>query len=60
LTALATKFLDEVRSQYVVGISPESGDGRWHKLKITILVDKGSGLKVSSREGYLSPSKVAK
>jgi len=58
LAALATKFLDEARSQYVVGFSPDDGDGRWHKLKITVIGDKGNGLKVSSRDGYLSPAKA--
>lgn len=50
LAALARNFLDEARSQYVIGFSPDKEDGRWHKLKVSV---KG-GHKVSSRNGYQS------
>ena len=54
LAGLATKFLDEARNQYVIGFSPDARDARWHKVKVSIKPEKRAGLKVSSREGYLS------
>jgi Ca-activated chloride channel family protein len=54
LAALATKFLEEARSQYVVGFSANSNDGRWHKLKVTVKSDKAKGVRISSRKGYQS------
>ena len=54
LAGLATKFLDEARSQYVIGFSPDSNDGRWHKLKVSIDTTKAKGLRISSRKGYQS------
>lgn len=54
LAGLASKFLDEARNQYVIGFSPDTRDGRWHKVKINITPEKRAGLKVSSREGYQS------
>ena len=57
LSALAGKFLEEARNQYVVGFSPESTDGRWHKLKVSLTGDRGKELKAESRTGYQSPKK---
>ena len=57
LAALAGKFLDEARNQYVIGFSPESGDGRWHKLKVTVVGDRGRKIDIESRTGYLSPKR---
>ena len=54
LSALAGKFLDEARNQYVIGFSPESGDGKWHKLKVSVSRG-GKSLKADSRTGYQSP-----
>lgn len=54
LAALAVKFLEEARSQYVIGFYPESNDGRWRKLKVSVDGGKAKGLKVSSRSGYQS------
>jgi len=55
LAALAGKFLEEARSQYVVGFSPDTHDGRWHKLKVSVAGGNSKGVKVSSRTGYQSP-----
>jgi VWFA-related protein len=57
LSALAVKFLEEARNQYVIGFSPESGDGRWHKLKVSVNGNRGNTLKAESRSGYQSPRK---
>ena len=57
LSALAGKFLDEARNQYVIGFSPESSDGRWHKLKVGVNGERGKALKAESRTGYQSPRK---
>lgn len=55
LSALATRFLEDARDQYVIGFSPESSDGRWHRIKVTVDQTKtGRKLKVSSRQGYQS------
>jgi VWFA-related protein len=58
LSALAAKFLDEARNQYVIGFSPESSDGRWHKLKVSVNGDRGKPIKAQSRAGYQSPKKA--
>ena len=58
LSALAAKFLDEARNQYVIGFSPESSDGRWHKLKVSVNDGRRKSLKAVSRAGYLSPKKA--
>jgi len=52
LAGLATKLLEEARSQYVIGFYPESADGRWHKLSLKLNGPRAKGLKVSSRKGY--------
>lgn len=49
LAALANKFLDEARSQYVIGFYPDTNDGRWRRLKVSI---KQKDVRVSSRKGY--------
>jgi VWFA-related protein len=54
LAAIATKMLEEARSQYVVGFYPEKSDGRWHKLSIKLAPAKAKGLKLSNRKGYQS------
>ena len=54
LAAIATKMLEEARSQYVVGFYPEKSDGRWHKLSIRLAPAKAKGLKLSNRKGYQS------
>ena len=57
LSALAVKFLEEARNQYVIGFSPDSSDGRWHKLKVSVNGDTGRTLKAQSRTGYQSSRK---
>lgn len=58
LSALATRFLEDARNQYVIGFSPETSDGRWHRLRITVDRESaGRKFKVSSREGYQSLAK---
>ena len=54
LAAIASKFLEEARSQYVIGFYPETNDGRWHKLSIAVEPSKLKGEKVASRKGYQS------
>ena len=55
LYGLFKKVLGEVESQYVIGFYPDTADGKWHKLKITVKTPKGKKYKLSSRKGYLSP-----
>ena len=57
LSALAVKFLEEARNQYVIGFSPENTDGRWHKLQVSLNGEKARGKRISSRTGYQSPRK---
>ena len=54
LSALATKFLQEARSQYVIGFYPESNDGKWRRLKVTVKDGKAKQLRIQSRKGYQS------
>jgi Ca-activated chloride channel family protein len=56
LAALATKFLEEARSQYVIGFYPDSKDGRWRKLRLSVNGGRSRGLHVSTRKGYQSTS----
>lgn len=54
LAAIAKKFLEDARSQYVIGFYPEVNDGRWHKLSIALDPAKAKGIKLSTRKGYQS------
>jgi len=54
LTALCTKVMDELNSQYVIGFYPEEQDGKWHKLKVATINQPGIKYKISSRRGYQS------
>ena len=54
LAALGRQLLHDVRSQYVIGFVPETFDGKWHKLKISLSRPQ-KGLKVTGRNGYQSP-----
>jgi VWFA-related protein len=49
------KVLGEVENQYVIGFYPDTTDGKWRKLKITVKTPKGAKYKLSNRKGYLSP-----
>jgi Ca-activated chloride channel family protein len=55
LYGICKKVLAEVENQYVVGFYPETVNGKWHKLKVTVKTPKGRKYKLSSRKGYLSP-----
>ena len=54
LSAMATKFLQEARGQYVIGFYPSSSDGKWHKLNVSVKADSVKGTRVQSRKGYQS------
>ena len=49
------KVLGEVENQYVLGFYPDTTDGKWHKLKISVKTPNGKKYKLSNRKGYLSP-----
>lgn len=49
------KVLGEVENQYVLGFYPDSADGRWHKLKVSVKAPNGVKYKLSNRKGYQSP-----
>lgn len=53
LYTIFTKILTEVESQYVIGFYPETVDGKWHKLKVSVKAGQGK-LKLSNRKGYQS------
>jgi VWFA-related protein len=55
LAALGRQLLHDVRSQYVIGFLPETFDGKWHELKISVTGPQ-KGLKVTGRKGYQSPA----
>ena len=56
LTALCDKVLKDISNQYVIGFYPESPDGKWHKLKVTIAGPGARTYRVASRRGYQSPA----
>ena len=53
LYTICTKILTEVENQYVIGFYPETTDGKWHKLKVSVKTAEGK-LKLSNRKGYQS------
>ena len=55
LLGIFKKVLGEVENQYVVGFYPDTTDGKWHKLKISVKAANGAKYKLSNRKGYLSP-----
>lgn len=57
LATLCTMVGEEVRSQYVLGFYPDALDGKYHKLKVTVVGQKEKKLKIGSRKGYQSPKK---
>ncbi|MGC2236978.1 MAG: VWA domain-containing protein [Pyrinomonadaceae bacterium] len=55
LYTIFTKILTEVENQYVIGFYPETSDGKWHKLKVSLSGEKAKTLRLSNRKGYQSP-----
>jgi Ca-activated chloride channel family protein len=53
LYTIFTKILTEVENQYVIGFYPETADGKWHKLKVSVKSERGK-LNLSNRKGYQS------
>lgn len=51
LNASFTRIAQELRSQYLLGFSPASLDGKVHRLEVRI---KRAGLKTRSRRSYLA------
>ena len=57
LAAMLNKVGSDVRGQYVLGFYPDTSDGKWHRLKVSVNGQKQQRLKISSRKGYQSPKK---
>ena len=55
LFGIFKKVLGEVDNQYVIGFYPDTTDGKWHKLKVTVKNPTGKKYRLSNRKGYLSP-----
>ena len=51
LNAAFTRIAQELRSQYLLGFSPASLDGKVHKLEVRV---KRLGLKTRSRRSYVA------
>ena len=45
------RVAEELRSQYVIGFTPEKVDGKMHKLEVRVNVP---GLTVRTRKSYVS------
>jgi Ca-activated chloride channel family protein len=58
LTKAADRVGQEIRSQYVLAYAPARlmGDGKSHRLKVTVRRQAGPRLTVRSRRGYRAPS----
>ena len=54
LYGIFKKVAAEVENQYVIGFYPETKDGKWHKLKVSVKNTGGKNYTISSRKGYLS------
>jgi Ca-activated chloride channel homolog len=55
LPAVAEHIANELRSQYILGYSPEGSrsDGKWRKIKVKLTVPRGlPWLRVQARTGY--------
>lgn len=48
-----TRVAEELHSQYVLGFSPETPDGKVHKLDVRV---KKSGMSARARKSYLAPA----
>lgn len=55
LVGVFNKIRGEVENQYVLGFYPDTTDGKWHKLKISVRASDGKKYRLSNRKGYLSP-----
>lgn len=55
LTALCAKVLTEINNQYLIGFYPENGDGKWHRLRVSLAAPNAGKYKITSRRGYQSP-----
>jgi Ca-activated chloride channel family protein len=58
LPATAERIANELRSQYVLGYSPDGSrrDGKWRKIKVKLALPKGiPHLSVQTRTGYYGP-----
>ena len=51
LTTTFTRVSEELHSQYVIGFSPESRDGKVHRLEVRV---KRPGMKARARRSYVS------
>lgn len=53
LTGICTQIALELREQYTLGFYPgDLTSGKWHRLKVRIEREQGSGLSLSYRKGY--------
>ena len=53
LTGICTQIALELREQYTLGFYPgDLTSGKWHRLKVRIEGEQGSGLSLSYRKGY--------
>lgn len=60
LPAAAAAISQELRSQYILGYTPEGGafDGQWRKIKVHAATPTaGTVLHVYSKQGYLAPER---
>ncbi len=53
LSETFTRVAQELHSQYVLGFSPETLDGRIHKLDVRV---KKAGMNARARKTYVAPS----
>jgi Ca-activated chloride channel family protein len=51
LTSTFTRVSEELHSQYVIGFTPESRDGKVHRLEVRL---KRSGMKARARKSYVA------
>ena len=56
LTSTFTRVSEELHSQYLLGFSPTTLDGRMHKVELRV---KRAGFKARTRRGYLATSAPA-
>lgn len=55
ISALIEKVIRDINNQYVIGFTPETTDGKYHRLTVTLSRPAMARYKITSRRGYQSP-----
>jgi Ca-activated chloride channel family protein len=54
LLQACSQIAGELRTAYMIGFTPESKDGAFHRVRVEVIQDKGSKWSIRTRPGYLA------